>query len=331
MAKQTKKIIGLDIGNTCIKVCKASFTEGFVLQSCKMLTLSKGNKLNLDMIKNLTGEKDLTNFKIITSLQGQGIVIRYLILPKISKQELKSALRFELEKNIPFSIDDVITDGQVIKEFEDKMLVLAVAAKKNFLFDHIDYLSKIGINPIVVDITSLALANSFNFAGLKDKSNVCALLNMGSNFTNLTILRDEVPYFNRDIQIGASQLDKKVADNFSVGIEQAEKMRINPVEKGDDIHKSYESIIEDLISEVKFSFDYFENKEDAGIQEIYLSGGLSQSDFVREMLKKALNLDCKLWDPIASFNKASDFEIDSRFGNSIYSTSIGLVLRGQDD
>ncbi len=331
MSKQNKKIIGLDLGSAFMKISKASFTDVITLDSCKILSLHNGNKINHDTLKNLIGEKDFSGYRFITSLQGQGIVIRYLFLPKINKDELKSALKFELEKNIPFSIDDVVTDGQVIKELDDKILVLAVAAKKNFVQDHIDSLAKMGINPSIVDITSTALANSFSFAALKDKNQVCALLNLGSNFTNLTILKDDIPYFNRDIPIGSSQFDKKVSESFGVGIEQAEKMRINPVEKGDQVFKTYESVIEDLIAEIKFSFDYFENKEDAGIQEIYLSGGVAQSDSLKDVLKTALNMECKVWDPVAPFKKSDLFEIDSQLGNGVYGVSLGLVLRGRDD
>ncbi len=326
--KKQKFVLGLDIGNCSVKIAEAVLENELILKSCQLFPFPQGKPISPDFLKKTLENKDIKNYKIVASLQGQGVILRHLVLPKIKKEELKGALKFELEKNIPFSIDDVIIDGQMIKNLDDKVLVLAAAVKNSFIEDFLAFLEKSGVYPDIVDICSIALVNSFNHALIENKKKTSALLNLGCNFTNLSILKNDMPYFNRDIPIGSSLLTKKIADSFNISFDEAEKIKLNPKDKINDIMEICEPILEDLVTEIKFSFDYFENKEDANIESVYLSGGMANSPVLEKFLGEAVGLECKTWDPFSNFKKSDDFD-EGLIGNSVYySIALGLVLRG---
>jgi len=327
--KKQKNILALDIGSCSLKLAEAQIKEtGLVLKKCQQFSLPIDKAVNADFLKSILQKSSLKNSKVIVSVQGQGVILRYLILPKVDKNELKGALKFELEKNIPFAIDDVFIDGQIIKPIDDKVLVLAVAAKKKFIQDYLNLLAKAEIYPEIIDCNCLALANIFGNLAIENKKKSNALLNLGCNFTNLSILKDDIPLFNRDIPIGSSLLNKKISDHLNISLNEAENLKLKPGDKINEIRQACESVWDDLIAEIKSSFDYFGNKEDVNIECVYLTGGLANFPEINKLFSQSFNIECKLLDPLSYFNKADDFDGSLMEGSSYFAVCLGLILRG---
>jgi type IV pilus assembly protein PilM len=330
MTKKQKSILGLDIGSYSIKITEAQVVDNELLLSrCQLFTLPLEKGLSSDFLKSILQKINLKNYRVIVSVQGQGVILRYLSLPKVNKDELKGALRFELEKNIPFSIDDVFIDGQIIKAIDDKVLVLAVAAKKKFIHDLLTLLGKSGIYPEAIDCNTIALANVFTHMAIENKKKTNAILNIGCSFTSLSILKEDLPLFNRDIPIGSSYLTKKIADTLNINSFQAESLKLNPKEKADEVRQISESVLEDLISEIKFSFGYFESKEDSSIDSVYVSGGFANFPGIDKSFTQAFNIECKFFDPFTAFKKTDNFDGSLMESSLYYPISLGLVLRGK--
>ncbi len=259
--------VGLDIGTSYLKVLMLVPQEhgDFELASFAIEPFEgeRSKETIARTIRRILDASDIRPHKVVSSVAGQSVVVRQVIFPNMSEEELKSALRYEAEKYIPFNINDVYLDAQVIdvEEAENKMKVLIVAAKKELIDEHLSYLKEAGLEAEVIDCDSIAVTNAFIFnnPGL-GKAKTLALINIGASMTNVCILKDEILIFVRDIPIGAQSL-------------------------------------ENLETQIRLSFDYYENQFGKGINGIYLSGGGSRQPGLEEHLKQAFGIEALAWNP----------------------------------
>jgi type IV pilus assembly protein PilM len=106
-SKESKSAIGIDIGSSYIKVVElAKNANQLELLNFSRVPLAD-NIVIVDSIKKAVKESRVTSKSVNTSISGKSVVVRYISLPKMTKQELKSAIRFEAEKYIPFSVGEV--------------------------------------------------------------------------------------------------------------------------------------------------------------------------------------------------------------------------------
>jgi len=265
----SKNKVALDIGTSSVKSIVISKQKTGAMQvdrfSIEQIEAERSRESVAAALKRFIARQETKVQKAVISVSGQSVVVRQVLFPKMSPDELRSALQFEAEKYIPFGINEVYIDAQIISDKVEggKIKVLIVAAKQDLVDEYIAYMNDAGIVPEAIDCDSIAVTNSFVFnnAGAgKDKT--VALLNIGASMTNVCILKDETLNFARDIPVDIKSIDA-------------------------------------LETQIRLSFDYYENQFGKGIDGIYISGGGARDAAVTERLKQAFGLDIVVWDPTA--------------------------------
>ncbi len=260
----------LDIGTSSVKSVVISKQKTGKMQvehfSVEQFEGERSKESLAAALKRSIAKSETRIQKAVISVSGQSVVVRQVLFPKMSPDELRSALQFEAEKYIPFGINEVYIDAQIISEKAEggKIKVLIVAAKKELVDEYLGYMNEAGVTPEAVDCDSIAVTNSFLFsnAGVgKDKT--IALLNVGASMTNVCILKNEVLNFARDIPVDIKSIDA-------------------------------------IETQVRLSFDYYENQFGKGIDGIYISGGGAREPMVVDRLKQAFGLDIVVWDPTSN-------------------------------
>ena len=252
----------------------------------------------------------------------------------MNKNELSRALRFEAQRHIPFSLNEVSLDAEILRDdlADNKMLVLIAAVKKEVLQQRLKVLENSGLRPNLVDIDSLALINAFNFnypkTGVPEDKSIC-LLNIGSTISNVNIINNGIPCLSRDIHSGGANFTKKLMDIFGIDFKEAEKLKINPNEDNSNkVKAAVESVLTNLAVEIRTSFDYYESQNTSRVVKIFLSGGAAKISRLAEMLTGFLGIPVESWDPLKSI-KISD-KIDREKLNPLagqFNVAIGLALR----
>ncbi len=317
---------GLDIGTHAIKCVKfKSLGQAIELVSFDLLVNTLDPTEALKKIKHEQGA-DLVNI----SFSGSSTVIRYVNFLRMNKLELKGALKFEAQKHIPFSVEDVNLDAEILKDDlpENKMLVMIAAVKKELIQQRIKLLENSGLRPNVVDLDSLALVNAFNFNYPKPEPAIC-LLNIGSSITNVNILDNGLVRLSRDIHSGGANFTKKLMDVFELDFKAAEELKINPAQdKAAKVRTCVENVLTNLAQEVRTSFDYYESQNTANVAKIFLSGGASKIGGLQEMLGACLGLPVETWDPFKQINipDTIDKQKLSQFSGQ-FNVACGLALR----
>ncbi len=327
--------VGLDIGTSECKLIEISKSnDSFELLSWAVDPVLDGNVA-------ATLQKMLSRLKIpckapYTSIFGKGTLIRYIDMPRMSKDELKNSFGIESDKYFPFPQDKIYTDCYILdaQAAGQQMSVMAAAVKREIVDQRIKLLSDLGAQADFIGLDSIALANVINVLGCKeeaDKNTGMALLDMGDTVSNLTIFVDRLPRFSRDIYIGGRDFTKSISNALGVGFADAEKLKINPGERLKDVAIAYESVIGNIVQELKLSFDYFVTERNKEIQTLLLTGGCSLLTGVSDTLKSNLEIKVQAWDPFSNIKinpELSGVEIHKNAAK--LSVALGLALYDYD-
>ncbi|MFH1678506.1 MAG: pilus assembly protein PilM [Candidatus Omnitrophota bacterium] len=306
---KNKTRIGLDWGFSSLKVVILELqNDTYLLKDARIVEFpSQDSKLG-PLIKDLDFS-DGVNLGIC----GPNVVVRYMAMAKMSENDFRNSLRYEAAQHLPFPVEEVNLDGAILKELpNNQMLVMLVAARKDFINQRLKVFQEAGIDVRILDIDSLALINAFNYncihkapkedAKEKDASSgAVALLNIGASVTNINVLEQGIPHFSRDINVAGRDF---VSDSFR------------------------EVSIANFVSEISKSFDYYETGSTAVINKIFLSGGGSLSAGLDANLNNLLGIKIEKWDPFGIFKFVPGLdEPNIRKNAAQFGVAVGLALR----
>lgn len=304
LRKKPKNTVGLDIGNHYIKVSELIEKEGKYYLNAFGIEhlLDKSRDGKIAAIKKLLRESGITTNKVNISVCGPSVIVRYILLPHMTRAQLNSAIKYEAEKYIPFNIEEVILNSPILEEKtkDGKIRVLIVAAKKPFIEDYIKLIEACGLEPKLIDVDSFALINTFLLnTPAKQTEGIVALLHIGATYTSINILKNKVSHFMRDITMGGNDLTKAIAEKLNIDATDAEAIKCNPADREEEISTITNSVLNNLLGEVSLSFSYYEDQLERGIDKVYLSGGSSKLKKLDTLLTSNLGLEIVRWDPTA--------------------------------
>ena len=328
-----KNKIGLDIGSSSVKILEISrqgASPSIVSIGMKKVTGSARQDL-VDAIKSLVEETKPRTTEANISVSGASVSVRFVTMPKMRDEELKSAIRFEAEKYIPFAIKDCIVDYQILRknDKDNKVDVVLVAVKKDLVLDRISLIEECGLSVGVIDVDTFAVVNAYleNFPQ-EDPDKTVALLNIGSRFTNVGIVRGGSVRFVRDIAIGGYDFDQALAAAFNIDVKGIEEIKITPRDRMAEVMTYTRSIAGSLLDEVRLSFSYYENQSGQGINEICICGGSANLAGLGLSFEEAFEAQPHFLNPLRFLEKAKD--LDSEFierEKASFAVAAGLALR----
>ncbi|HOW35920.1 MAG TPA: type IV pilus assembly protein PilM [Candidatus Omnitrophota bacterium] len=337
--------VGLDIGSHSCKLieiapAKDSFTVvNWAVEQVK----GDGVEEALKRILNKTGIHSKSPF---TSLSGHGTLVRLVDMPVMSLADLKKSFHIETDKYFPFPKDQAYTDCHVVnpKNKDNKMSVLIAAAKKELVDHRLELLTKLNLQAEHIGLDSLALANIFSLMAQKKntpasdknaaeapKSQAVAVLNIGDIATGLTIFKDNLPWFTRDIFLAGRDLNKRISNVLGVPFSEAEKIKCQPQDKAEVVTSTYESLFSNLVSEIRLSFDYFVTENNTPITKLFLTGGSSLLTGLDAFFVKNLDIAVEKWNPFSLLDLSpgvAGAEFNSN--NHRLAVALGLALLAYD-
>lgn len=303
MQGKAKNRIGLDIGSSSVKMIEiSSGGDKQTLVALGLKNISSGVREPLiESVRTLADEIKVTTKEASVSVSGPSVIVRFVSMPRMRDDELRSAIKFEAEKYIPFPVSECIVDYQILRknERENKLDTLLVAVKRDLILSKIALVEDCGFSVTVVDVDTFAVSNSFvkNFPST-EPNKAAAVLNIGAAFTNISIVREGVLQFARDIAVGVKESTSK-------------------------------TVTDTLIDEIRLSFSYYENQSGRGIDEIYISGGGSNLSGIEALFHEAFESKPHLWDPLQFLDKTK-YNADTRLLNEMkgsFAVAAGLALR----
>jgi type IV pilus assembly protein PilM len=240
----------------------------------------------------------------VVSVSGHGVITDRFTIDKKTGAEAEQAILFETEQRAPFDVDDVSLDYHIIKVDDDtnKMDVLLVAARREFLQTYLELIQDCGLRPVVVDDDALAIYNAYENNYEIDPSRVTALVNVGYDVTNITYILDGLYHSTRDVSAGTREIYNAIQKEFRLNPElttKAIKGEMADSIDQDMLKATIISATDDLISGLELAFSYF--KAQAKIETIdwiVLSGGGALVPYLPEFIQSKVNIPLEIANPL---------------------------------
>ncbi|OIO35725.1 MAG: hypothetical protein AUJ74_05055 [Candidatus Omnitrophica bacterium CG1_02_44_16] len=323
--------LGVDIGSHSVKMVRLeSSKEGHKVLGFAVEKVPDKNYRDA-LSKALVKTKAPLGQGAVISVAGQGVVSRYIELPLMNKTELESSMKFEIEKYVPFSLAEVSSDYAVVGEMKDKakMSVLVAAAKNDLIQKKCDLAKEVNLNLKAIDLDCLALANFFmQISGLAKKGTCLGVINIGKSVSNINILVDGAPCLSRDIFIGGDDITKKMAEVMEINYTDAEKMKLEPGSKKDELLSIWDPVLNNLAAEIRVSLDYFEARNNKAVEMMFITGGASRLFGIEEYLKRLLSVEIKRLDYCSQLKYEAGLSQEEFAKDSdLLAVALGLALR----
>jgi type IV pilus assembly protein PilM len=341
-----KAIVGLDIGSSTLKAVElkavgtgyklaalafepvphASIVDGAIIDSGAVA----------DAIGRLFAHQGFTTKNVAASLSGNAVIVKKITMPVMTDKELAQSIRWEAEQHIPFDIQDVHIDYEVLgpraKGSNGTMEVLLVAAKKDKVASYTSVISQAGRVPVVVDVDAFALQNAYEVNYGSPADTVVALVNVGASGVNINILSAGQSLFSRDISIGGNAYTEALQKELNLPFEQAEEVKKSPESGGalEGIQPVLDTITNTMLLEIQKTFDFFKTTASRDrIDRVVLSGGVSSADGFAQAIEDRFATPVELFDPfrnIAFGPQRLDFTDFDQVAPTA-AVAVGLALR----
>ena len=349
------QLIGIDIGSYSIKIAEIEDSKkGMILKNLGIIRLPteaivEGSIREMEVVsaalKNLLKNLKIKNKNIATSISGYSIIVKKISIPWREDKELEKTIQSEAEQYIPFDINDVNLDYQILpsekagpeEEGEGEMDVLLVAAKKDIVEENRSLFRLIDYNPVVLDIDAFAMQNAFEISN-HEQSGCNALAHIGSQQLTINIIEDGVSIFTRDSSHGGDQITNDIKRKLNVSYQEAEKIKLGaiPVEKKQAliVEEVFSATITKWVREIRRALDFVSSTfSNVQVNNIFLSGGSSLIPGFRKYVGLETGLKVEMLNPFANLevnNKLFDLDYLNHIA-PIAVISVGLALRSIDD
>ena len=341
-------ILSVDVGAWSVKVGEfENSSDGLLMKQfgyaeyTSQMTDDNRPVLIKEALGKILGQKNFTAKKVFLSLSSQLAFIRFVKLPPIDENEerVKQIVEFEAKQHVPFDMNEVIWDYQLIGT-GDELDVMFVVIKNEIVEQITEAVEEIGLKVQLVDVASSTCYNAARVNRIGD-DNCAMVLSIGSRCSNL-IFADGDLFFSRNIPIAGYAISQQISKEFGIGIDEAEELKQRhgfvalggayeepESEVAATISKIVRNVMTRLHGEVSRSINIYRSQQKGNKPvKLYLAGGSSTMAFTETFFQEKLRLDVEYLNPFQGIKLGP--EVDRSFlaeRAHQFSEVIGMALR----
>ena len=243
-------------------------------------------------------------------IPGDQLLIKTIRIPQVAEQKRKQIIAFEAQQSIPYALDEVVWDSQVVGDDGIETEVLFIACKANTIYDLCDRISASGLQVEAVSAATILDYNSLQYT--EDGLNQDLLsVNIGARSTNL-LFSNANGFFARNIALGGNTLTQSISDGLGINFTQAETLKLKLLESdcsdADDattklLKDCSDSFVLRMRQEITRSIvNYRRQKNAPAPSTILLNGGASQLRSLGGQLEAMQQASVRHYEPLKSFD-----------------------------
>lgn len=234
--------VGLDIGSSLIKVVEAkSGKTGPQITALGVCPTPEGtiaDDVIMDpqglgrAIRQLLTESGIQTKRCVSSVSGQSqVVVRIIEVPKMTDKELAETMKWEIERHVPFSANEVVMDFASIEkpagaQDDQNMEVLLAVAQQDLVNRHVETLFAAGLDPVAIDVEPLAASRAVIDSDPQGEGQqTIALVNIGNDITDISIFQSGILAFPRSLPIAGKAITRALSDSLQITLDQAEQLK----------------------------------------------------------------------------------------------------------
>lgn len=292
-------------------------------------------------LREMLAELQIKEGKVNYAIANQSVFARFVKLPSVEEEKIERIIQFEAQQNVPFPIDEVVWDYQVVGGGADEQVEVVLVAVKSDLLEAINAaVEAAGVETMLVDVATMALYNAFRY-NYPDLGGCSLLVGIGARTTNLLFI-EPGRVFSRSIPIGGSSISAAIAKELGEPFSAAElrKKRENlgglseacaetPDSDGARVSGIVRGTMTRLYAEVMRSINHYRTQQQGSQPErVFLAGGSTTAPFVHEFFREKLQLPIEFFNPLRNVPVASPMLADEASSSAhLLGELVGLALR----
>ena len=305
-----------------------------------------GEIMNAEVVKtavtNLlekSGPKKLKTRKVICSLPETKAFLRIIAIPKMEEEEVREAIKWEIEANIPLTLDQVYYDWQILElnlsQEKNKMSVLVVAVARSVVDQFQMVLESAGLEVLGMETESIAQARAL--LAEKDETTTTLIVDVGDRRTSFLIAIGSTPCFTSSVPLSSQMITDAISKALHLSFEEADQLKIKhglgSLALKSPVLKAAEPVLENMAVEIEKSIDFYLSnlRYSKNIDSIVLCGGGSNMNGFLPYMSRRLARPVEFGNPWINVHLGREIPLIERKKAVQYSTAIGLALRGLDE
>lgn len=348
LGSKNSALVGLDISTSGVKLVELSEVgknelrlECFASESLPRGAVVDGNIENIEQVSDAVRrvwKKSGTRVKqIALGMPPASVITKKIILPAgLSEEQLEMQVETEASQYIPFALDEVSLDFDVIGPVQnsvDDVEVMLAATRKEKVEDRIAVTEAAGLSPTIMDIESYAARAAVNriTAQLPNggAGQIVALFQIGAQVTHVSMLLDGQPIYEREQPFGGHQLTQDIVRAYGLSYDEAETKK-----KAEDLPEGYgaeilEPFLEIAALEVTRAIQFFFTSTPyTHIDQLFLAGGCAVIPGLVELVAERTKVSAAVISPFKGMQMASGVrEKQLRLEAPAYLVACGLAMR----
>jgi type IV pilus assembly protein PilM len=297
------------------------------------------------VIAEMLGELKIKNGRVNYAIAAQSVFTRFVKLPTVDPDKVDQIVHFEAQQNVPFPIEEVVWDYQLVaSRDESKIEVVLVAIKADLLDELNTAVQDSGLLTGVVDVAPMALYNAFRY-NYADAAGCSLLLDIGARTTNLIFVEPN-KVFSRSIPIGGTTFTSNITREFNEPFGAAEERKLSVgfvslggayAEPSDPdiarVSKIIRNSMTRLHAEITRSISFYRSQQGGSQpQQVFLCGGSVGLPYIREFFAEKLQMPIEFFNPLRNVTVAGTVDVDAAARSAhTLGELVGLAIRSASE
>lgn len=350
-AKKTPSVLGIDVSSSACKVLELSRAD----DHCRVERYAVEPLPQNSVVEHAITEVEQVAQAVERAVKRSGsrckhaavavagahVITKTIKMPSnLNENDLQTQIEMEADHYIPYPLDEVNMDYQVIGATEDnpeEMEILMAACRKEIVDDYVAVIQAHGLTPAVVDIETYAMENAYSLiaqhmpGGGMEKT--VAILDVGATTTNINVIHNNRSVYSRDHTFGGRQLTEEIQRRYGLSYEEAglaKKQGGLPDNYQTDVLRPFmEAMCQEAMRALQF---FYSSSPFNNVDQVLLAGGCAQIPGIDEMVAARIGVPAMVANPFASMSLASRIKPEMLANDApSLMISCGLALRSFDE
>ncbi|MDD5626703.1 MAG: type IV pilus assembly protein PilM [Patescibacteria group bacterium] len=348
--KSKNRYLGVDIGTSNLKIVELNRWKGGVNLSTYGAIDLADDVIRSDSpavrekicksLQRIVKESGAKGSRAIASLPGFSVFTTILNLPKMEEEELASAVKWESKRYIPFPIEEIILDWEVITpkssrknqkaealKPQEGIEVFLTAVPKNIVKRYGDVFKKANLELVGLEPEAMALARVL----VDTQKEGAMIVDIGATATEICIIEDGFPKLNLSVDMGGNALTRVIAHSLQVSFERAEQFKkdfgVSREKMGGEIPRAIKPVIDVIVEKIRHCLNLFYNRGGSQVSQIILSGGSAKLPEFTSYLSLFLDNKIVVADPWSKIIIPQELKKVLDELGPTFDVAVGLALR----
>ncbi len=295
---------------------------------------SKGKQANqvADSIKGLIADLRIKQKQVVATLPEDEVVSRLINLPPLKESEIRDALKFEAETFVPYPLDQVSIDYEIVEQDEGgRLSVFAIAARNDLIQTYVKLFKSLGLELIALESPAIAMKRVVNL-NVPQVSGVI-VVDMGEKYSDIIGMSGGNIRFTRSMSVGGESLTRSISINLSLDMDSAEEYKkaygMKEMELEGKIKAALTPVFSSMAEEIRRAMTLFAEERGRAVDILVLSGGGANLPGLAEELTRTLGVEVQVVQPFLKVDSSKlNLPVNLNSEGCRFSIAVGSALRG---